>query len=283
MRPTTFDLLRPRDVTEALDCLRGAGPDAWLVAGGQALLKQMRARLVAPRRLIDISALRELAYVRSDGDAIEIGAITPLAVIAADPLIQRRCQGLAEAALRVGDPQIRSRATVAGNICTGGSSDVGVALAAAGGEVVVRSVAGERRVPAAEFLAAGERPGNAGELIVALRFGTAAGSAYEKLSRRTADPALASAAAFVSGRPGRMALGLALGGVHAHVVRAAAVEDLAAGGGADAPGLTAALTAFAERLAPPDTPHAGAAYRRRVLPIVALRAIRSAFARANGA
>lgn len=285
MRPAAFELVRPRDVQEAIASLRQGGGGARWMAGGQALMRELRFRTIAPQRVVDLSCLPGLSYVREAGGVLEIGALTPLGVVADHPLVVRNCQAAAEAASRVGDVQIRNRGTIAGNLCGGWSAagwsvDVGVALAASGGEVVVHGADGEKRIGAAEFLARRHNPEFHGEVILALRFGLAQGSAYVRLSRRYADASIGSCAAFVTRDAGHTALGLAFGRVHSHVVRAAEVEQLVRREGAESPQLSAALARFAGQLDAPDTPHAGPGYRRSVIPAIGRRAIQAALRRA---
>ncbi|MDE5445797.1 hypothetical protein GWG65_31210 [Bradyrhizobium sp. CSA207] len=277
MRPAEFDFVRAANVAEALGYLQYGSP----IAGGQSLLRDMRQRQLSPRRLVDISHIDELDYINMDGDVLVVGATTKLAAIAASPLVKDKCDALHQAAGFIGDVQIRNRGTAAGNICgtwspAGWSVDIGVVLAASKGEVVVRSVSGERRIDGAEFVAAEKSPIEVSELITELRFGAADKSAYVRLSRRTADASIGSAAAFVTRKSGRLELGLALGQVHRRIVRATAVEAAVASHGIDDLATDLALAELARTVSPPDTAHANSEYRRSILPVIAKRAIRAA-------
>src|SRR5918912_1500487 len=101
----------------------------------------------------------------------------------------------------------------------------------AGGQVLVNRM--RARLEAEEFLANGppRQALAAGEILVEVRFGPAAtASAFEKLSRRAADPPIVNAAAAVSVEADRIsAVGLALVGVHQLPVRARPVEQQLAG------------------------------------------------------
>lgn len=281
MRPADFHLERPRNLADALDCLQSAAGDTCVLAGGQSVLKQLRDRVIAPRRIVDISGLRELDYVKDTDTILELGALTSLAMIASAPLIAARCMALAEAAARVGDVQIRTRATLGGNLRSGWSSDLGVVVAAARAGVELCSRRGGRSIAGDELLAGGPNSCASDELIRAVSFPVCSGSAFEKLARRSADPALASAAAFVWRDVDRVEIGLAVGGVHFHPLRLAAVEAVVAKHGLDASRIDAALAVAASEVVPVDTPHAGAAYRRRVLPVIARRALATALRRAQ--
>jgi carbon-monoxide dehydrogenase medium subunit len=280
MRPAELQYTRALSVEDLGQLLR-RGDGATPMAGGQGLMRDLRGRTLSVGRLVDISRLTELAYVREDGDALEIGAVTTLATVAGDPLVTRRCPALATAASRVADVQIRSRGTVGGNICgswvpSEWSNDVGVVLTASGGQVLVQSSNGQRTVAAAEFTGAFENPLAPGEFIRALRFGLATGSAYVRLSRRWADSSIGSAAAFVDEAGGRLRVGLAVGRIHHRTAALDAVARAVEADGLDSASVTAALQDAAASFTVPDTVQADADYRRSVLPVVVRRAVREA-------
>lgn len=275
MRPAEFDFERPRTVAEVCARLARGGADCAVLAGGQSLLKQLRERIRAPRALIDISALRELAYVRgSASEGIDIGALTTLATLATDATIARHCPALAAGAARVGDVQIRARGTLGGNLLSGWSSNLGVVLAALGASATLVSSTHTRAVDAEELVRAGCA---SDELVVGFRLPRTPASAFEKLARRSANPVIASAAVGIRERR----FGLAVGGVHDHPLRLPAVEALLDGGERRRPRLADAIGQAVSRLDAPTTPHASAAYRRRVLPVIALRALERALAGAG--
>jgi xanthine dehydrogenase YagS FAD-binding subunit len=88
---------------------------AVLKAGGVDLLDLMKARIIAPERLVNLSnvrapGMREIA-VKEDG--VHIGALVTLAALGASPDVPRV---LAEAAGQAATPQIRNLATVGGNL-----------------------------------------------------------------------------------------------------------------------------------------------------------------------
>jgi carbon-monoxide dehydrogenase medium subunit len=282
MRPAPFDYVQPATVEEAVAALSdrdGARP----LAGGQILINRMRARVERPGLVVDISRLPGLAFSEADGDQLRVGALTVLAdLTGAD--VAAWCPALQQAAQSVGDPQVRNRATVAGNLLNPDPvSDIAPVLLASGGSVVLQGTDGRREVDAGEFLEAPAPRLGPTELIVELRFGRlSASSAFEKLSRRQADAAVASAAAFVRTDGGRITeVGLALSAVHEHPLRAATVCEQLTGGAFDATAAMEALRAFAGGLRPPSTPHADADYRKEVAPVVALRALQRAIDTAN--
>src|SRR4051794_26365108 len=114
MRPAALKYARAASLSDAAAMLTG---DAIPIAGGQGVLRDIRARTLHVGTLVDISRIPELDYVRVTDDALEIGAVTTLATVAADATVQSRLPALATAAGRVADVQIRNRGTVGGNVC----------------------------------------------------------------------------------------------------------------------------------------------------------------------
>lgn len=89
------------------------------MAGGTDVLGEIKDEIHAecPRLIVDLKTIPGLEYVRSDGQGLEIGALTKLAALAGDPLVVEAYPALAAAASHIASPQIRLMGTVAGNIC----------------------------------------------------------------------------------------------------------------------------------------------------------------------
>ena len=92
--PASFDYEVAESVDHAIELL-GSGRDAKLLAGGHSLLPLMRLRLARPELLVDIGRLSDLSYVREDGDAIAIGALTRYHDLERDELLRAECPILA--------------------------------------------------------------------------------------------------------------------------------------------------------------------------------------------
>src|SRR5882762_7418111 len=75
MKPVPFEYVRPNSLAETCGIL-AADEDARVIAGGQTLIPMLAMRLARPARLIDILRLKELRGIRSEDDAIVIGAVT---------------------------------------------------------------------------------------------------------------------------------------------------------------------------------------------------------------
>ena len=119
----SFDLIRPASLDQALAALPEAWSDARLrdarpLAGGQDLLTEMKEHLVEPEAVVSLRGVGGLDGLEwtSGGDLV-IGSTTPLARLEDDERVGRELAVLREAAATVASPQIRSVATVGGNLC----------------------------------------------------------------------------------------------------------------------------------------------------------------------
>ena len=110
-----FKYKRAKSVAEA-EALLKASPDAKLLAGGQTLIAAMKMRLANPSDLIDISALRELSYIRVTDDQLAIGAGTTHFEVATSTEITRTIPALAHLASIIGDPAVRHKGTLGGSV-----------------------------------------------------------------------------------------------------------------------------------------------------------------------
>jgi len=264
MRPTPFAYHRAQSVDEALALLRAA--EAVPLAGGQALLKDLRARVREVRSVVDIARIAELQLIEGNGGELATGAAVSLSAALAHPAVARHA-ALHQALQRVGDTQVRNRASVAGNLFGGGTSDLAVVLLAGRARVRVRDTAGESVLDAASALGAILHGWPRGSLITSVHWPLPLASHYIKLSRRTVDPAMAACCAcrFADGT-----LTLAFGSVHTAIVDASALCPRTA---ADAGAFEHTIDALAASLAPPDSAHAGPDYRRRMLAVLGRRAL----------
>ena len=151
MYPAQFDYHRATSVENALELLQ-ENEGAKLMAGGHSLIPMMKLRLAQPPSVIDIGRIDSLRGITASGGALRIGALTTHAEIAASSEVQEHCAFLAQAAAKVGDPQVRNRGTIGGNIAHADpGSDLPPVLVAAGATIHLQSASGERSVAASEF------------------------------------------------------------------------------------------------------------------------------------
>ncbi len=111
-----FDYVRAQSLEEAQRQLSAEG--ARICAGGSDLLGCLRDEVFDCSKVVSISSLSQLRGVaRSRDGGIRVGALTPIAEVAADPTVQEIYPGLSQAASEVASPQLRNQGTIGGNIC----------------------------------------------------------------------------------------------------------------------------------------------------------------------
>jgi xanthine dehydrogenase YagS FAD-binding subunit len=122
MRP--FEYVSPKTQAQAFSLLGPTWGDTEILAGGTDLLALMKEDVVRPKRLVNIKAVgdRDLhGNQRLSGGAWRIGALTTLGDLAELPAMQnglmKEYPGFAEAVGEAASPQIRSTATLGGNLC----------------------------------------------------------------------------------------------------------------------------------------------------------------------
>ena len=152
VKPSPFGYSRPESLEQTVALLGRYSSEAKVLAGGQSLLPLLSMRLAAPRQLIDINRVRELAYIRTDGDAVRVGALVRQADVERDDAVAAVQPLLPQALRLVAHPTIRNRGTVAGSLAHADpAGELTAVLAVLGGAVRLVSVRGGRTVPAAEF------------------------------------------------------------------------------------------------------------------------------------
>jgi aerobic carbon-monoxide dehydrogenase medium subunit len=288
MYSASFDYHRARSLAD-VHRLLAANPGAKLLAGGHSLIPLMKLRLAAPPAVVDIGRIPELRGIARSDDTIRIGALTTHAEIAASADVQKGAPALAEAAGLVGDPAVRSRGTIGGNIAHADpASDLPTVLVALDARIVVVGPSGERTIAADGFFTGIMTTTLAdNEVLTAIVVPVAPrgqGSAYVKFSHPASRYAVIGVAASVTSANNQCsAARVALGGLVPHARRAAAVEKALGGKGLDAGAIAAAAGQVGSDLGGEVSGDifASASYRKAVAPVYVKRAIAAAAARAG--
>ena len=271
MIPARFDYEVADSIDHAVELL-GSRDEAKLLAGGQSLLPLMKLRFAQPELLVDIGRLSELSYVREDGGAIAIGALTRHHDVVNDALLQEANPLVAHTAAGIGDPQVRHLGTIGGSIAHGDpANDMPAVLVALDAQLVACGPDGERTIAAGDFFrgffqtALGPR-----EVLTEIRVPKldGAGWAYLKFHRRAQDWATVGVAAVRANGSARVAL-TNMGGLP---IRARGVEDALASG----TDLAAAADRADEGTNPPSDTSASADFRRHLARVLTRRALERA-------
>ena len=200
MIPAAFDYVRAGSAEEAISLIGEHGEDAKFLAGGHSLLPLMKLRLAQPSVLVDIGRVSDLSYIREDGDAIAIGALTRHMDVQLSPVLAEHAPLLAHAAGFVGDPQVRHRGTIGGSIAHADpASDLPAVTLALGATYVAQGPNGTREIAAGDFyegfLTSTLAPD---EMLTEIRIPKmqGAGWGFEKFTRRAQDWATVGVAAW---------------------------------------------------------------------------------------
>lgn len=110
-----FNLVRPKSFADA-EAMLSKADDPKLLAGGQTLIPTLKQRLAMPSDVIDIGSLKELAFIRAEGDAVTIGAGTTHFDVSDSADVKKHNPALAYLAGLIGDPAVRHMGTLGGSI-----------------------------------------------------------------------------------------------------------------------------------------------------------------------
>ena len=289
MRPANFEYHQSHTMEEALDLLESCGEGAKVLAGGLSLVATMRLRLAEPRHIIDITHIPNLSYVVEDDDGgISIGALTTYQTLATSKLVKSKCPILHEVASIIGDPQVRNRGTIGGNLCHADpASDVSPVVLALNADLKTANQKGGRTIKAGDFFVdLFTTPLEPAELLTEIRIPPMlphSGSSYMKLNQRKGDYALVSAAVVITLEKKNMckAVNIGLGSVAPTAVRALRTEKTLLGKTLTDELIEKAANLAANKIEPESDVHATAEYRTEMIKVITKRALKESIKRAR--
>lgn len=281
MLPSPFDYLRPETLEAALDELGRGGEGVMPYAGGTELLLVLKMRLAACDALIDLKRIPELRQIALRDGVLHLGAMATHAVISRHPDVRSVVPALAELCGQIANPRVRATGTIGGNLCFAEpSADPPTLLAALDAELHLASAVGARAVPADSFVEGPLETARRDDEIL-LRIDIPTDRAATRYVRQlNGHRSFASAAASLpAGLEPRVWLGclaarpVPLAATAAHIAGTAETLDQAR--------LRQIVTEEIAELELSDDWESGAAYRRHIGVVVAMRAIAAAW-RASG-
>ncbi len=286
MYPAKFDYVRANTVEEAIALLQ-EHDDAKFLAGGHSLIPVMKLRLASYETLIDIGRIESLKGITKYDGYFRIGSLTTHATLASSKEIPA---AIPEAAKMIGDPMVRNRGTIGGNVAHADpASDLPTVLIALGATLNIQGPDGPRSVAANEFFT-GLFETDLGEYEMLTSVDvpveeSRTGSAYVKLFNPASRYAMVGACASIK----VSALGecqgatVAIGGLTPHAKLASSVSNALVGKKLTEENINTAVSEIHKHLGDDvmGDIHASAEYRRQMAPVFVARAITAATERAG--
>lgn len=249
---------QPRNLDDALALRAEHGPDVLTLGGGTDLLVLVNRGVLRPAGWLDLSRVAGFAGIaEDDGEIVLSGGVT-FSQIGTLPV-----RALAAAAMSVGGPQVRNRATIAGNLATASpAGDGSTALLALGATIEMsHAQRGRRTVPIDRFFLDYKRTAMApDELITAVRFRGDVRTAWYKIGKRGA--CNISVVSCAIGWAADGSCRIALGSVGPYPMRASRAEAVVNQGGLTEEAIAEAAAEATKEAQPIDDHRASARYRR---------------------
>jgi CO/xanthine dehydrogenase FAD-binding subunit len=282
--PSVVDFLQPTSLDDAL-ALKAERPASVPIAGGTDVMVDVNFGRLRPDAILDLTRIAELDEVSVEDGHLRLGAGVAYARVLDE--LAGDLPGMALVARSLGSPQIRNRATIAGNLGTAApAGDCHPVLLACGAQVEAKSLARGSRMIAIDdfFLGPGLHALDSDELIAAVWLPRSSGrQQFAKIGRRGAMvTAVCSFGLAID--PDRERVGTGMGSAGPTPMRAREAEDFLSGllsedrlWESDAPLPESAAERFGELVAaaarPVDDERGAARYRRHALGVLAKRTL----------
>jgi len=285
MKASLFRYHAPKTIDEAVAILAKVAPyEGRVLAGGQSLVPIMAFRLSRPTHLVDINEIDDLNHILVDGDRLRIGACVRHAAFSR-PIVEGVLGKLLSIVVKyIAHYPIRTRGTFCGSIAHADPSSEWCTVATAlGAEMVVRSIRGQRIIPAHDFFAGMMTTAlQEDELLIEvrlplltpdIRFG------FDEFSRRTGDFAIVMALTLYRVEKGRIIEPrIAIGGAEPYPRRILTAEQ-ALEGQIPGPGSFMSAADQASRaIEPMEDAQTSGEYRRDLVRTMTLRALERSMA-----
>jgi CO/xanthine dehydrogenase FAD-binding subunit len=282
-------VVSPTDLPGAFELLATGSTDTPVrpIAGGTDLMVAINGEIGPPPvRLVDLWGIDALRGIRTDGDALSLGALTTYTDIRRSSLCREHMPALVEAAATIGAAQIQNRGTLGGNIANASpAGDTLPVLLATDAVIVLGSSSGEREIEAAAFWTDYRRTAlRHDELIlrVLLPLQSEREVRFRKVGTRRAQ-SISKVVLAVAWRPAQSGsrtvwrdIRVALGSVAPTPIRCPRTEAVLEGSPATPEVADRAAEVLAAELSPIDDVRSTAEYRRVVAARILHRVVREA-------
>ena len=197
MKAAAFEYLKPHDVPGAIQALAGSAGEGKALGGGQSLGPMLNLRLARPKLLVDVSRLEAMRLIEDKGAFWRIGGAVTHSAIEDSKLVD--CTPMSDVAHNIAYRTIRNRGTIGGSLAHADpAADWPLALPALAASIIIAGPAGERKVPAGEFMTGAFATALAeDELVIAVevpKLSRGARWGYWKFCRKTGEFPESSAA-----------------------------------------------------------------------------------------
>lgn len=281
---TPFELLEPRSLREAVALLDTGEPSARPVAGGTAVMLMMKLGVLRPAQLVSLRAIESrYSDISLDSDGVlHIGALATLSALERSPVIRNEAPVITRTLRTLANVRVRNVATVGGHLAHADPHmDLPPVLIALGARVSLVAPGGERTIPLGELHAGYlETTLGRGELIAEVivpRQG-ARRAAYLKCTTRAADdwPALGVAVVLDRDNTTIRAARIVISAATDTPTRLTKAEAVLRGARVDDASLARAGEAAASEAGVIGDSHGSAAYKKELVRVYVVRAIRAA-------
>ena len=281
-----FEYHAPTSLDQVFDLLEQYGDDSRVMAGGTALVIQMKQRLSQPGHVIGMRRVGGLNSIESTPEGLMIGALCTQRQIENSELVAKELPLIADTFRKVATPRIRNMATIGGGLVNGDpNQDPPPSLIALGASAVMTSKSGERVVPLEEFFIdyyeTDVQPGEILTSVLVPHAPAGSGSVYLKFLPRTADDyGTVNVASVVSKEPDGTCkdVRIVLGAAGVTPIRATNAEDALRGKPLTDENIRAAAALVKDAVDPSEDFRGSAEYKTDMAEVFARRAVEQAMA-----
>ena len=281
-----FEYHAPTSLDQVFDLLDKYGDDSRVMAGGTALVIQMKQRLSQPGHVIGMRRVGSLNAIESTPEGLRIGALCTQRQIENSELVGKEVPLVADTFRKVATPRIRNMATIGGGLVNGDpNQDPPPSLIALGASAVMTSKSGDRVVLLEEFFIdyyeTDVQPGEILTNVMVPHAPAGSGSVYLKFLPRTADDyGTVNVAAVVSKEQDGTCkdVRIVLGAAGVTPIRAKDAEDALRGKPLTDENIRAAAALVKDAVDPLEDFRGSAEYKTDMAEVFARRAVEQAMA-----
>ena len=281
-----FEYHAPTSLDQVFDLLDKYGDDSRVMAGGTALVIQMKQRLSQPGHVIGMRRVGSLNAIESTPEGLRIGALCTQRQIENSELVGKEVPLVADTFRKVATPRIRNMATIGGGLVNGDpNQDPPPSLIALGASAVMTSKSGDRVVLLEEFFIdyyeTDVQPGEILTNVTVPHAPAGSGSVYLKFLPRTADDyGTVNVAAVVSKEQDGTCkdVRIVLGAAGVTPIRAKDAEDALRGKPLTDENIRAAAVLVKDAVDPLEDFRGSADYKTDMAEVFARRAVEQAMA-----